>query len=33
MVVTGLLLLLGKTVPEWWVTAGSMIWAFYFKRS
>jgi hypothetical protein len=33
MVITGLLLLLNKPLPEWWVASGSMIWAFYFKRS
>lgn len=33
MAVTGLLLIMGKPVPEWWVASGSMIWAFYFKRA
>lgn len=33
MAITGLLLILGKPLPEWWVASGSMIWAFYFKRS
>lgn len=32
MLITGLLLLLEKPLPEWWVASGSMIWAFYFKR-
>jgi len=33
MIITGAMLLIEVNVPEWWVASGSMIWAFYYKRS
>ncbi len=32
MVVSGALLLLGRQVPEWWITLSGVVLTFYFKR-
>lgn len=32
LAISGLLLLLGRSVPEWWMTLVGVIMTFYFKR-
>lgn len=32
VIISGTLLLLGRPVPEWWITLVGVILAFYFKR-
>lgn len=32
VMISGTLLIMGKTIPEWWVSLVSMMLAFYFKR-
>lgn len=32
VLISGALLAMGRTVPEWWVVFMGMVTAFYFKR-